>query len=193
MDKEQESRDTTMIPRWRIYLYAALVVAGLAYLAWSIWGPRPPAPGQTITAQTAPAVAKMPQKVITPRKVVVIADPVRATEKLKIPPPQRNEEVQTAVVVPQTRYGGTATVFLNSSTGQSRTVIRANESPWFRFERENRAGVEVGIGSHGRYYQADYQRDILSVKGVVVSGRAAVVSYPDETSWSAGVRAEYRW
>lgn len=184
--------DPRKIPKKHLIIYIVLGISGVIYLVWSIWGPRPPAPGQTITAPTAKVVKDMPQKVITSR-VKVIADPVRAAEKLKIDPPQVHEELQTAVVVPQSRYGATSTTFLNTSTGQSRTVIKANESPWFRFERGNTIGAGVGINRDGRYATIDYQRDILSVKGIVLAGKVGVTSYTDKTDARAEVRAEYRW
>lgn len=184
--------DPREIPKKRLIIYIVLGISGAIYLAWSIWGPIPPAPGQTITAPTAKVVKDMPQKVITSR-VKVIADPVRATEKLKIDPPQQREELQTAVTVPQNRYGATASVFLNQSTGESRTVIRANTAPWFRLERGNTLGAGIGLDSNGRYATVDYQRDILSVKGVVLTGKVGVTSYTDKTDARAEVRAEYRW
>jgi hypothetical protein len=177
----------------RLYLYGALALLGAAYLAWSIWGPRPLVPGQAVTAQPAKAVEDLPQRVITPRRVVVIADGPRAAEKLKIGPPVAHEEVQTSVTVPETKYGGTASVFLNTSSGQSRTIIKANEAPWFRFERGNTLGVGVGIGRDGRYFTADYQRDLLSIKGAVVTVRAGVTSWQDRTDAKGEARIEYRW
>lgn len=184
--------DPRKIPKKHLIIYSVLGISGSIYLAWSIWGPRPPAPGQTITATPVKAIEAMPQKVIT-SKVRVIADPVRATEKLKIDPPFVNEELQTAVAVPQTRYGATSTTFLNTSTGQSRVVIRAAPAPWFRLERGNSIGAGVGINRDGRYATIDYQRDILSVKGIVLAGKVGVTSYTDKTDARAEVRAEYRW
>lgn len=177
-------------PRNRLIIYGVVAVAGLAYLAWVKWGAKPMAPGQVVTAPVAKAVADMPTKTVAVPKLQVIKDGVRATEKLKIPPPLPREEVQTAVAVQPAKYGATATVFVNTSTGQTRTVVKANSAPWFALERGTTFGAEVGIGSHGRYYQTDVQRDVFSIKGVTFAARGEVISYPTETGWTIGVRAE---
>lgn len=182
-----------LLNKWQTWAVGAAIIFALVYAGWCKWGAKPPAPGQTVTATEAKVVASMPRKMLENQRVQVIRDGSRATEKLKIDPPQPHEEVQTAVTIPQNHYGGTATVFLNTTTGQSRTVIRANTAPWFRFERENRAGVEVGMGREGRYVSADYQRDLCSIKGIILAARVSVASYPNETDYRAGIRAEYRW
>lgn len=182
--------DTTQ--KWRVPVYAAAILAGLAYLCWSIWGNKVPIPGQVVQAQPVKVIESLPKKVIT-TKVQVIKDPIKATEKLGIDPPRQHEEVQTAIVVPPLKYGGTSTTFLNVSTGQSRTVIASSPAPWFRFERENRIGAEVGIGSNGKYAQVDYQRDVLSIKGVILAGKLSATTNATEVDLRAGVRLEYRW
>jgi hypothetical protein len=157
-------------PPWRRWLLiGALAFAGV-YLLWCRFGSKPPTAGQTIEAQPAKATKDMPQKVITPRRVVVIADGAKAAENLHIDPPQPREEVQTAVTVPELKYGGTSTTFLNASTGESRTVIKANEAPWFALRRDSAVGIGYGIGTEGQTIAARYRRDVLQVKALTLSG-----------------------
>ena len=183
-------------PKWRRYLWLFLVLFGMAYLAWCKWGPQPVKPGATIAAQTSPKIADMPRKMITPKKLVVFKDKQAAVEKLGLPPEEggkKDEELLEGLKIPALKYGGDSAVFINTSTGQTRTTIQANKAPLFRFERGMELGAEVGMGAKGRYVQGDIQRDVFSVKGVIVGGKAAVTSYPTETDWRIGIRAKYQW
>lgn len=167
-----------------------------AYLVWLRFSPAPAKPGAILQAVTSPKIADMEKRAVTPKRLMVFTPKAEAVKKLKLPPEQAGnaqEEVFEATETPATRYGSTAVTFLNLSTGHPRTVIQVKEAPWFRFEQGNTTGVEYGIGSGGRYFQGDYQRDICSIKGVVVQGKVSVTSYPGETTAQAGVRAEYRW
>jgi len=175
---------------WKLAAVAALLLCG--YLAWSWYGARPPKPGAIMPAVESPKIATMPKKTIT-SPVVVVADKTAAAKKLKLPEPDLHEELQTAIDAPPLKHGGTVAVFLNTSTGQTRSVTIVKPVPWFALERGNILGAEVGIGAAGRYYQGDYQRDIFQIKGVYFSGRAAVTSYQDLTDWRIGFRGEYRW
>lgn len=183
-------------PKWRRYVWLAVALFVAAYLAWCRFGPQPVKPGAMIAVHTSAKVADMERKAVTPKKVMVLTPKKEAVERLNLPPGEAandDEEIVEATDAPASHYGTTTVTFLNMSTGQPRTVIRVKEAPWFSFERGNTLGVEVGIGSHGRYYQGDYQRDICQVKGVYLSGRGSVMSYASETDWRAGTRLEYRW
>lgn len=186
----------TALPAWRRYCVVAALIVAAAYLAWLKFSNKPPAPGQTVTAATAKQVMDMPQKRTSPVSVVVIRDKEKATEKLNIPPaqtPSAKEEIFQAVAVPKLKNGGTATVFLNTSTGTGRTVVTANPQPWFVFERGNAVGVEYGIGTKGNYFRSDYRRDFLQVKGVFLSGKVEAEVYDQKLEGKAGARLEYRW
>lgn len=183
-------------PRWRLWLWAGIATFALAYLAWCKWGPQPAKPGAIIKATTSPKIADMERKAVTPKKLMVFTPKAEAVKKLKLPPDQAgndDEELFEATEAPPNRYGLTTATFVNITTGKPRTVIVVKKAPLFQFERGNRVGAEYGISSKGRYFQGDYQRDIISVKGVVLGVRGAVISYPSETDATAGVRAEYRW
>jgi hypothetical protein len=183
-------------PRWQLWVAAALIIFAAVYLAWCKWGAKPVRPGQTVAAVAPSSVKDEPKKAITPKQVIVYRDRVKVVEKLGLPAAEGandEEEVIEATEAPASRYGTQTATFVNVSTGQVRSVVKANSAPWFRFERGNTAGAEIGIGPKGRYFQGDYQRDILSVKGVILAGRVSVTSYPGQTDARAGVRAEYRW
>ena len=51
-----------LLPKWQQYAYYFLAVFLIAYVVFTIWGARPPAPGVIITAKESPAIAKMPRK-----------------------------------------------------------------------------------------------------------------------------------
>lgn len=184
------------LPRWQLWCTAALAVFALVYLAWCKWGTPPVKPGQTVDAVTSPKVADMERKPVAPAKLMVFTPKAEAVKRLKLPPQEaanEDEEVFEATDAPPTRYGTQTVTFVNMSTGTPRSVVTAKTAPWFRFERGNTAGVECGLGPKGRYFQGDYQRDICSIRGVILAARVSVTSYPTETDWRAGARVEYRW
>lgn len=188
------------IPRWRLCLYGALFLFAVVYLAWCRWGTKPIKPGQIVAAKTSPKVADMERKVVHPQKLMVVHPKAEAVRRLQLPKEEAanaQEEVFEATDAPASKYGTTTITFANLSTGMPRTVIKAKEAPWFRFERGNEIGVEGGIGTRGKYSQIDYQRDILSVKGVVMSGKASGIYTPDaredKGEFRIGVRVKYQW
>ena len=183
-------------PKWRRYLWLFLALFGMAYLAWCKWGPQPVKPGSVMAGKTSPRVADLERKTLEPKKLIVFKDKARAVSRLNLPSSEAaepREEMLESTDAPPSRYGTTTTTFINMSTGMPRSVIQANKAPLFRFERGMELGAEVGMGAKGRYVQGDIQRDVFSVKGVIVGGKAAVTSYPTETDWRVGVRAKYQW
>jgi hypothetical protein len=174
----------------------AVVLFVVTYLLWCRFSPPPVRHGQIVAAKTSPKIVDMERKAVTPAKVMVFTPKANAVHKLKLPETEAandKEEVFEATDAPASRHGTTTTTFINMSSGMPRSVIQVKKSPWFSFERGNRVGIEYGIGSHGNYYQGDYTRDVLQVKGVYVSGHMATTVYRSEADFRVGVRAEYRW
>lgn len=154
-----------------LYLVGA---AALIYCGWLVLHRPDVKPGQVITASPAHVVQSEPVKVIEPKKVVVYRDRIKVVEKLGMAPPREHEEVQITAEIPRLKYGGQAAVFLNTSTGQGRTEIKAHEAPWFAFRNDLALGMGGGIGTlAGRV-----RYDVLQIKNLALSGEAEV-NYSD--------------
>ncbi len=156
-------------PKRRLYLYGAFVVFLLIYSAWLILHKPDIKPGQTVTAPPAKVVNNEPKIAIQPEKVIVYRDKIRVVEKMGLPQPSHREEVQTTAEIPKLKYGGTAAVFLNTSTGQSRTEIKSNKAPWFAFKNDLAVGAGVGVGTEGKTLAGRIRYDIAQVKNLTIS------------------------
>lgn len=182
-------------PRWRQWLWFAVALLVAGYLAWCRWEVRRPAPGLVVTAAPPRSVANEPTKTVQ-SPVIVYRDRERVTAKLGMPPPAPREEVQAAADLPRLPYGGTAAVYLNASTGQSRVEVRAAESPWFALRRGNALGVSYGVGTNGQTAAVRYRRDIAQVKSVVISAEVEA-NYAQSRSSPVEAKAmvfgEWRW
>lgn len=170
-----------LIPNWKKYLYGGIIIASIAYLAWCRWGSQPLQPGAVIiSAPKAPQIVKMETTKTPPVRIVVIKDKVSAIYKLGLPPSEAadpKEALLTATAVARNRNGATVTTFVNLSTGQSRTDVTANRSPWFQLEKGNTIGAEGGYSTRGRYAQVDIEHEFMQVKGVFLAGKASATAY----------------
>ena len=193
--------DILLRPNWQKYLFVLLLLLIGIYFAWLKLGKKEVTPGSTIQALTVPSIAQMEQKTITPSKLVVIKDKQKAIEKLKLSveqQPTKSEEIIRAVLVPKLKYGGTAAVFVNTTTGKSRTVITANKSPWFSFEKTNYLGLNLGVSTNdGVIGKCYYKRDIAQIKGIYLQPQIEVIARPDSKDRSlegiGSINIEGRW
>jgi len=160
----------TLIPRSRWIIYGCIAASILAYLVWLKIHKPDIKPGQVITAQPAKAVKNEPVEVVKPKQVLTYRDTARVVGKLGLPPAAPQERVQTAVEIPRTKYGATATTFLNLTTGASRTQIKANSSPLFAFRNDLAIGVGAGIGTEGNTAAGRIRYDVAQIKAVTISG-----------------------
>jgi len=190
------------VPDWRWKLYAGIDIVLCLYLAWCKWGPQPADPGAvTISVPKAPQIAQMETKIVYVPKLVVIKEKADAVAKLELPATEAHnpkEELLTAAAVAANHYGATAVVFVNASTGQSRTDIVYKKAPWFSFERGNTAGVGVGYSSNdGTAGKVYYKRDVAQIKGVYIQGQLDAIARPDAKDRKAEIipwaNIEYRW
>lgn len=157
------------IPKWRLYLYAGLTVLVIVYFAWLKFHKPDIKPGQVITAPPAKAVKNEPVEAVKPKQIIVYRDTVRVVEKLGLPPAAPQEKVIQAVEVPRTKYGGTATTFVNMTTGVSRTEIKANAAPWFAFRNDLAIGAGAGIGTEGKTLAGRIRYDMVQIKNLTIS------------------------
>lgn len=157
------------IPVWRIVIYCIAAVFSISYLAWLRFHKPDVVPGAVIQALPARQLADMPQVAIPIKKVIVYRDTEKATQELGIPKAAPQEKMQTAVDIPKLKYGGTAATFLNTSTGQSRTTIKANETPWFAFRNDLAIGAGAGVGTEGKTLAWRIRYDVAQMKNITVS------------------------
>lgn len=185
---------------WKRYLIAGLLLLALIYVLWlRFFQPKPLPTGAITTAPPAKQLDGMPQKEITPKQVIVYRDKIKVIERLKLSPAEAgnpDEEIQTAVDLPKLKYGGTATVFLNTSTGKNRTLVKAKTSPLFAFRADNSLGVGYGIGTQGQTAAIRYRRDVAQIKEVYLSGEIEANyagARKDPVEGKAMIWGEYRW
>ena len=159
-------------PKPYLYLAGAVAVFLIAYGAWLKWGTKPAKPNDiTISAPVAKEVQSMPTAT-TITKIVYIKDKPAAVAKLGLPPGEASnpkEELVTATGIKPNKYGATTAVFINTSTGQTRTDIRYKESPWFVFRNDLAMGVGAGIGTEGKALAGRLRLDMVQIKEVTIS------------------------
>jgi len=189
------------IPSWRLRIYAAVLFLALGYFLWCRFAPsRELKPGQVTVAPQARKVAGMAQKTVIPQRLIVYVDKPQAIKRLGLPAEYAanpREELQTTAEVPRMKYGGTAAVLTNMSSGQSRTVIKANEAPWFRIERGNEIAGGYGIDTHDRQVAPiHYRRDLCQIKGAYLSGQVEAnigMGVDTQAEGKAMLMLNYRW
>lgn len=160
------------IPIWRQWVYVSIVLFVVMYGAWATLRTPPVVPGQVVNALPARKLEGMPTVAVQPLQVIVYRDRAKVVERLGLPLETGtvpDEEVINSVDVPPLKYGGSSTVFLNTSSGQSRTVIKANNAPWFQFRKDLSAGVGMGVGTAGKTLAGRLRLDMVQIKSVVLS------------------------
>lgn len=195
---EQLKSKLNSIPKWGWYLCIALAVFLISYALWLRFRKPDIKPGATVQALPAHQLKDMPQVAVPVKQVIVYRDKKKAIERLGLleEPDNPQEELQTAVEIPKLKYGGTAATFVNVSSGQSRTLIKANESPWLAFRADNALGAGYGVGTHGQTVTVRYRHDVVQIKSVVISGELEgnfAALRPTPVEGRAMLFGEYRW
>jgi len=200
MDQEQIKQEISQVktlvvglPKWRLYLYASVIVLILIYMAWSIWGKRPIKIENGFVA-TKPAIsaAKQPGPTVQLRvipKAAVIAKFPQAKINL-------DDVVVDTAKIPPLKNGGTAVVTISEATGEASTQIQASPAPWLAFERNNTLGAGIEIGTQGQKVPIYYRRDLLRIKDVHILaelGAKIALSPTEKTEAHAAALVEYRW
>jgi hypothetical protein len=155
------------VPVARLRLYAGVILIGLIYLGWSLWGNKPQSPAQGfVAARPAIKTAKVQGPTVAikvvPREAVLKTFPTA-----DIPEPL--VVVETADI-PQAPNGATAIVTMDPQTGETETIVQNNEAPWFALERGNTIGAGLRIGTQGQRIPVYYRRDLLRIKDVHLVG-----------------------
>ncbi len=191
----------TKIGRYSVVIAAAVVAVALfSWLLWLWYGKRDPLPvkqwQQAPEARPVADVIKVPHP--APRIIQVVPKAV-AAKQLELPPDITADDLQqvvaTAEVAPAPDGARTVTV-MNTTTGEARTIIKANPKPFFAFLRTGAAGVRYGIASSGDQQGALYVRqDMLRLANLYMSVTAEARTMPSRGASEAfgGIDVSYRW
>lgn len=187
------------LPKWRRRLLLGLLIFGALYLAWCRWWPKPPNPDTYAPARTAPPVAGL-VKVPLPARQILAYPKAAAVRKLKLTPAEsgsRAEAIINASDIPPSRHGSRAVTFMNLSTGESRTAFKQLPAPLLSLERKNELGGGVDVSTRrGETWNIYYRRDVLQMKGLIVSGRAEVsgsIAASTSPELKAGIQTRFEW
>lgn len=186
------------LPPWRRRLLVGLLIFGALYLAWCHWRPTPKLPATYAPAAPSSPVAGIVKAPVPARRVMVYPKE-QAARKLKLPPAEtanRAEQIIAATDIKPTRKGARAVTFLNMTTGESRTLVEELPAPWLRIERKNEIGAGFDVSTrNGEMWNVYYRRDVLQVKGVIVSGRAEISGGVSQRNpeMKAGIQTRFEW
>lgn len=160
---------------WRRYVYGAILVIVVIYLAWSQWGARPQQPGDGfVPAKPAVSTPKVDGPVLkAPLKIVPKAAVKRKFPEAHIDEPD-TEVIDTADIDPAPNGAVTITT-IDTKTGEAKTEVKTKESPWFALERQNYLGLGYELHVDGRQKVKVYvKRDLFRVKDIHAQADAQV-------------------
>ena len=180
---------------WKVYAGIAVLLFIIVYLAWSIWGARPPTPGQgfqptkpAVSAEKVPGpVVKQPIKIVPKKEVAKKYSEAVITE---------SEEWVDTAEIPPAPNGAVVLTKIDTVTGEVTNQVEINKAPWFSFERNNTLGAGYETGTQGAKIPVYYRRDILRVKDIHLLAEvgAKISLTPTEQSEVHGaVLAEWRF
>ena len=180
------------------FLAAAFSILAL-WLVWLWYGKQPTAPVNWQTAPPAPQVAGITNvSHAAPKKIRVIPK-AAASKALDLPQHIAQDDgkqvISTADIGPAPD-GATAVTIMDTTTGESTTLIKAKPRPLFAFQRGGAAGIRYGIDSKGSQQAALFARqDVLRVANVYLSATAEARTVPTKgTSEAYGaIEVSYRW
>lgn len=192
--EEVEQRVAAM-PRWKQYTLVCIVLLILVYLAWTIWGHRPPVHSDGFQPGK-PAVDS--EKVDGPplKKPIKVVPKKPVTEKFPNAPIKPSEEWVNTTDVDEAPNGATVLTKIDTETGEVSDVVQMKPAPWFAFERRNTIGVGYEVGTQGAKIPVYYRRDLVRVKDVHLVGEVGgkIALDPAEKSEAHGAAIlEYRW
>jgi hypothetical protein len=184
-------------PRTWLLVAAFLLLA--AWLVWLWYGKQATAPQQYQTAPPAPAVADVPKVPHAAPPIIQVIPKVVASKKLDLPADVAGNDtkqvISTADIAPAPDGATTVTV-MDTVTGESTTLVKANPKPLFAFLRTGAVGMRYGIASSGDQQAALFVRqDVLRVANIHLSVTAEARTVPTKGTSEAFGAAEvsYRW
>lgn len=161
-------------PKWKVITVIAILCAVLVYLGWMLWDIKHPGAkaGDVQISVPEPKVIQNMQRERIITNTYYIKDKEAAVKELGLPASEASnpkESLLTAAKVEANRYGATAVVFVNRSTGRPRSDVKYNLSPIFAFKRDIAYGVGAGIGTQGQTLAGRIRLDVAQIKEVTIS------------------------
>jgi hypothetical protein len=181
------------------YLLGTLALFVIIYSAWSLWPKTDIKIGVLEKAPEAGVAKKITKEEITPKKVVIYKKD-DAAKVLPIPPAIAKDpakQITATADIKPTPNGVTAVTIFDTNTGVSEIFVEQKKAPWFAFQDTNRVGVSYGIKTNGATEVGiHYERDVLRIKDLYLSGRVEVNSELGKdlgVDGKAKVQLQYRW
>lgn len=183
---------------WLLILAAA--VFACCWIAWLWYGKpdRMPAKGYQ-AAPAAPAVAGVPTVPHPAPPVIKVIPKAVATKKLDLPADiasNNNKQVISTADIAAAPHGATTVTVMDTTTGESTTLVKANPKPLLAFLRTGAVGLRYGIASTGDQQAALFVRqDIARVANIHIGLTAEARTVPSKGTTEAFGAAEisYRW
>lgn len=174
------------------------IILLMVWLGWLWYGNQPVVPKDW--AQTAPAhqVGGMPKIDHPAPPTVKVLPKKQAGKKLQLPSDIQdddNQQIIDTAEIPSAPDGATTTTVMDMQTGQSKTLVKINPRPLFKFLRSGAAGVRYGITTNGQQ-QIDLfvRQDVLRVGNVYLAATAeARTSATSQAEAYVAVEVSYRW
>lgn len=188
----------SLFPVWRRYLYGGVLLAVVAYIAWSKWGPRPQLPVAGFVA-AKPAVSA--KKVDGPLLKVPLRIVPKESVKRKFPSAHiddpKDEVIDTAEIGPAPNGAVTITT-VDTQTGEAKTEVKMKEAPWFALERQNYLGLGYELHTDGSQKVKLYlKRDLFRIKDAHAQAeaqvRATINGDSGQVEGYVGGNVEYRF
>lgn len=185
-------------PRTWLLVAAFLLLAG--WLVWLWYGKPDALPTKSYqTAPPAPAVADVPKVPHAAPPVIQVIPKAVASKKLDLPAEvasNDNKQVISTADIAPAPDGAVAVTVMDTTTGESTTLVKANPKPLFAFLRTGAVGMRYGIASSGDQQAALFARqDVVRVANIHLSVTAEARTVPTKGSSEAFVAVEvsYRW
>lgn len=184
---------------YKTLIYVTAVTLLAAWLVWLWYGKQPTASQDWQQAPPAGQVAGIPRvDYSAPKKIRVI--PKKAASKaLDLPQDvaqDDNQQVIATADIAPAPDGATAVTIMDTTTGESKVLVKAKPRPLFAFLRSGAAGIRYGIDSRGDQQAALFVRqDVLRVGNVHLglTAEARTVPTRGEAEAYGAVEVSYRW
>jgi hypothetical protein len=146
--------------------------------------------GVTVSATKAPEIAKSAKIEITPAKVQVYPQKVKLAMAL---PETVKADKAIAVLdsskLPMNLHPQTITTTLNTTTGETATVVTVDPYPWLAAENRREFRVDYGIRYDGRAVaRMSFTDDLIQIKAIHLGAKADLDS---DGRFFIGVGAAY--
>ena len=185
--------------RYKTWVYTAAFTLLAAWLVWLWYGKQPASPQDWQQAPPARQVAGIPRVDHPAPKVIRVIPKKAAGKGLALPQDvaqDDNQQVIATADIAPAPDGATAVTIMDTTTGESKVLVKARPRPLFAFLRSGAAGIRYGIDSRGDQQAALFVRqDVLRVGNVHLGLTAEGRTVPTRGTAEAygAVEVSYRW